>query len=247
MKADGDNDPSLPIEGLRESILDALRSGAGMVDSVARAGRVCVALLPIDGVSISLMSGASLGEVVSASDEIIRVVESLQFTLGEGPCFEAVDLGRPVLVPDMAAEIGAAWPVLATEVARLQVGAFYAFPLQSGAIRVGAMGMYRRRPGWLSSSELSSILQIVDIMTLALLGLAVAENDADVGYAWLEDLPHHRDVVHQATGMMIAGHGISAAVALVRLRGHAFATGRLVEDVARDITTRRLLINDIET
>jgi hypothetical protein len=55
-----------------------------------------------------------------------------------------------------------------------------------------------------------------------------------------------REQVHQATGMLIAALRIPAAQALVRLRGYAFATGRLVDDVARDIVARRLSPFDLD-
>ncbi|WP_375372628.1 ANTAR domain-containing protein [Clavibacter capsici] len=46
--------------------------------------------------------------------------------------------------------------------------------------------------------------------------------------------------MHQATGMVIAQMGLSAADALLVLRGHAFATNRSVRDVANDVVERRL-------
>jgi len=49
-----------------------------------------------------------------------------------------------------------------------------------------------------------------------------------------------RFVVHQASGMVSAQAGISVSDALVRLRAHAFATGALLVDVAKDVVARRL-------
>ncbi|WP_433789685.1 ANTAR domain-containing protein [Actinoplanes sp. CA-252034] len=46
--------------------------------------------------------------------------------------------------------------------------------------------------------------------------------------------------VHQATGMMSVQLGVSAAVALVRLRAYAFTTDRALHDVAGDVVTRML-------
>lgn len=247
MSTPGNDDPTVPVGAPRAAMMAALREGKGGLDSVARAGRACVELLPVDGVSILMTSGTEPGEVLFASDEVIDRVESLQFTLGEGPSFEAVGTHRPVLVPDIATDPASAWPVFATEISQLPVGAIFAFPLQSGAIGLGTIDMYRRRPGLLTHDELVIALEIVDVMTQILLGLAGTGRDADIGYVWLEDLPHHHAVVHQATGMLIAGHAVSARTALSRLRAHAFVTGRLIEDVARDITTRRLRIEEIQT
>ena len=53
-----------------------------------------------------------------------------------------------------------------------------------------------------------------------------------------------RAEVSQATGMLVAQLDISPAEALVRLRAHAYATGRSATDVACDILDRRLRLED---
>ncbi|WP_424187087.1 ANTAR domain-containing protein [Actinokineospora sp. G85] len=75
----------------------------------------------------------------------------------------------------------------------------------------------------------------MDIATLVLLGLRVGEIEG----AW-SDLPLSHAQVHQAAGMLIAEFAIPAEQALARLRGYAFAVGRLVDDVADDLVCRRL-------
>jgi len=58
--------------------------------------------------------------------------------------------------------------------------------------------------------------------------------------AWAELNALLRAEVSQATGMLVAQLEIDPAEALVRLRAHAYATGRSATDVARDILDRRL-------
>ena len=50
--------------------------------------------------------------------------------------------------------------------------------------------------------------------------------------------------VHQATGMILVQLGVSAAVALVRLRAYAYAHDRPLRDVAADVVARRLRFDD---
>lgn len=225
---------------IRATVIAALGDGAQGVDPLVRVCRACVELLPVDGASISVMSGTQHRETLYASDEVINHIEALQFTLGEGPCFEAFETGRAVLVPDLAQASATSWPIFASEIADKPVGAVFAFPIQSGAIRIGAMDMYRRRAGWFTSAELATALQVVDLAAAALLGMHVSGLDGE----WLATLPRDRAEVHQATGMLIAQLGVPAEQALARLRGYAFVSGRLVEDVARDIVGRRLQLAD---
>jgi hypothetical protein len=60
------------------------------------------------------------------------------------------------------------------------------------------------------------------------------EEFADTGNA------HSRRVVHQATGMVLAQLRLPADDARLVIHGHAFATGRPVIEVAKDIVERRL-------
>ncbi|ALG14640.1 hypothetical protein AOZ06_08605 [Kibdelosporangium phytohabitans] len=201
--------------------------------------RVCEAstdLLPVDGASISISLGPRLRSTLYASDAVSSRIESLQFSLGEGPCFQSFETRRPVLVPDLVNFTTREWPVFAKELARLRIGAIFAFPMQRGAIRIGVVDFYRTKPGWLSPSELAAALEVVDIATLLLL-------DAQSGPIAAESWPTTRldhEQVHQATGVLIAAFGIPAEEALARLRAYAFARDQLVDEVARAIMARRL-------
>jgi AmiR/NasT family two-component response regulator len=46
--------------------------------------------------------------------------------------------------------------------------------------------------------------------------------------------------VHQASGMVTVQAGVSIDEAFLMLRAHAFATGRPVAEVAKDVVERRL-------
>lgn len=212
---------------------------------LGRLCRACAELLPVDGASVSLMTRAGTGhrETLYASDEVVDHIETLQFSLGEGPCFEAFTTGRPVLVADLATDAATAWPVFAAQMTDQPVGAIFAFPLVRGAVRVGAIDLYRRTPGWLTPPDLAIALQIADIAATALAGPPL--HDPDVDETSLMAVPNDRERVHQATGILIAEHAIPADQALARLRGYAFATGRLVDQIAADLVTRRLHPRDI--
>ena len=93
------------------------------------------------------------------------------------------------------------------------------------------VGRYRRRccrsgPTWARTGKLAEDLQA-----------AVADPDSD---SWAELNTLSRAEVSQVTGMLVAQLEVEPAEALVRLRAHAFATGRSATDVACDILDRRL-------
>ncbi|MET9631991.1 GAF and ANTAR domain-containing protein [Lentzea sp. NPDC006480] len=237
--------PQQSVSQARATVMAALRDRESKLDTLARVIRACVDVLPVDGASISVMSGPRERETLYASDEIAAQIEDVQFSLGEGPCFEAFATRRPVLVPDLPQASVLAWPVFATAVHDLPIGAIFAFPLQAGAIGIGAVDLYRRRPGWLSGAELSVALEVIDIVGAVLLGLLLGEVDDTDGLRGV--LSPGREQVHQATGMLIAALSITAEEALARLRGHAFVMGRSLDEVAKDIVSRRLSPLDLGT
>lgn len=233
-----------PLDEVRATIRAALLDQAGGSNVVGRLCRVCIELIPVDGASVSVMTDGNNREVVYASDEVIGHVEAVQFSLGEGPCFEAFQSRRPVLVPDLAAVAAPSWPLFAAELIDWPVGAIFAFPLQTGAVRIGAMDLYRRQPGWLSAEQIAIALYAVDVATVVLLGSYTGSPEGSIA-GWV-DFPLRRGQVHQATGMVMAALRIPAEQALVRLRGFAFAAGRLVDEVADDLVARRLSPFDLD-
>ncbi|MER6665740.1 GAF and ANTAR domain-containing protein [Amycolatopsis japonica] len=240
-------DAADPVPGLLAEVLAALRAGSDVLGSLSRLCQACVSLLPVDGASVSVILGTEHRQPLYASDAVAKRIEDLQFSLGEGPCFEAFTTGRPVLVPDLARQTALTWPVFAAQIDERQVGAIFALPLRRGAARFGAMDMYRQRPGWLSEAELEVALRIADIITSALLAASAPGPDGQIDERWITDLTQDRAVVHQATGFVIAEFGISPEQALARLRGYAFVTGRLLQDVALDLVTGRLHPRVIDT
>lgn len=125
-------DPSR--HALRARVLSAIavsppRPGeAGTTGVLNRLCRTIVAELDATGAAVNLMAGPSHGQaVVGRSDDRSAVVDDLQFTLGEGPCHDALRTGRPVHSSDLSAE--SRWPGYCSEAQDLGVRSVYAFPL----------------------------------------------------------------------------------------------------------------------
>lgn len=203
----------------------------------------CVDELPVDRAAIVVSTGT--GPVLAAaSDPDAARVEHEQITLGVGPAADVVDRAGPVLVPDLARETAVRWPALASAAAL--GGALVALPLQLGAIRLGVLDLYRARTGSLEPAELGDALGVAELVTTTLLlssaGYLGTSAGAGDGAAWppgTEDGPDYREV-HQATGMVSVQLASSAAEAYVRLRARAFAEGRPVVELARDVVSRRV-------
>lgn len=198
-------------------------------------------MLGVTGAGISMVTKAGNRGVVCATDDVSARIEDLQFTLGEGPCVDAVHNGAPVLVDDLDTPGDIAvdrWPTFMQAATADGVRALYAFPLRIGAITVGALDLYRDKPGDLSDSALSAALLAADAAALALLRL---ESDHDDAFAEvLGSRSTYQLQVHQATGMVQVQLGVKTEEAFLMLRARAFASGRPLADVATDVVARRI-------
>jgi len=224
-------------------------AGRGGRVSAADVCEAAVAAVRVSGAWLSAANGGEAGHLMQVTDVVSEQLAELQLTLGEGPALDAYTSGGPVLASDLgASETAGRWPVFAPAALQAGAAAIFVFPLQIGAIRAGAMGLYRVRPGRLSASELGDALVFADTAALLLLdssGQTAPGPDAGTGPAGQpEDLALHRAEIDQATGMLTEQLGVGITDAFARLRAYAYVNDLRLADVARDIVARRLRLRN---
>ena len=225
--------------------LGAAVSGAGTALAVAdRLCRACVGLLDVDGASISLtLDGTNRGTFGSSGD-LSRRLDSLQFTFGEGPCLDAVHHGGPVLVADLDDTTETRWPAFSQAVLQAGISAVFALPVSVTHQRVGALDLFRSRPGALTPQGLTGGLLAAELAALPLLDLlgpdAARKGEQD---GWIQLASLDRIEVYQATGMIIGALEIDPATALVRLRANAYARDMTAAELAWQIVERRVTLD----
>ena len=228
----------------REDLPSILRSI--LIDSHASntaAVRICAAcpdLLPVTGAALTITGSASVRGTVCVSDPVMGRIEDLQFTTGIGPCIDAITHGTPVLVPELDASAEARWPGFAYEAKKAGAQAIFALPLRIGAIRLGAMDLYRDGPGGLSHPELAAALMVANTATLAVISMHDVTPAGDLDEEWWDLASFYRVEIHQATGMLMHQFDITAVEALVRLRARAFTSDVPVLKLARSIVAREV-------
>ncbi|HEY5156009.1 MAG TPA: GAF and ANTAR domain-containing protein [Acidimicrobiales bacterium] len=204
-----------------------------------RLGEVCAEVTAMTGAGIMLMSGDGPSGSLCVTDDVSELIDQLQYTLGEGPCIDAYRFDRPVLEPDLADPVTARWLAFTGPALAAGVRAVFGFPLQVGAVRLGALNLYRERAGSLTDEQHADALVMADIAAQAVL---VMQADAPPGTvsAELEASADFQYVVHQASGMVAAQLDTTVGQALIRLRAYAFAHDRGLTDVARSVVDRTL-------
>jgi hypothetical protein len=217
----------------------AAMSANGDLWSSARLCAVYPEIAGVTGAGVMIMSGDTPRGSLCASDEVSKLIEELQFTLGEGPCVDAYQQDRVVAEPDLAGPAAHRGAAFTPPVVRAGARAVFGFPLRVGTVRLGALNLYRDRPGPLTGEQHADALVMADVSARWVLD-AQAGAPADVIAAQLELGADFHFTVHNAAGIVSVQEQISITEALIRLRARAFGSDRPLNDVADDVIARRI-------
>ena len=226
-------------------VFEGADRGLSVADRLCHA---CVDLLQVDGAAVSLLHDGATQGTFGSSCALSRQLDEFQFTFGEGPCLDAVGQGAPVLVADLTNPVASRWPAFTDAVLGQGVQAVFALPISLIATPIGALALFRYEPGAVTPDALAGGLLAAELATLPLLDLMTADVDWDSaaqgGSGWEELASLERVEVYQATGMVMEAFGLGSTDALVRLRAHAYASGRAVGELAIAIVERRFPLDD---
>jgi ANTAR domain-containing protein/GAF domain-containing protein len=189
-----------------------------------------VEVLPISGASVATVAGVLGSETVSASDDLAARLDELQFDFAEGPCWDVVASGAPVLTPALS-RMRSTWPNFAPAAEESGIASIFAFPLRVGPLPLGAIDLFSRTPLELSRSDRARAAGMSDVIGRRVLRHALeaqAPGSEKVG-------PHSRRVIHQATGVVLAQLDVSPDDAALILQTHAYSAGRSIKDLARAV------------
>jgi hypothetical protein len=223
--------------------LGAAVAGSGS-EAADRLCRACVEVLTVDGASLSLLHNGTLQGTVAASGDLSRRLDELQFTFGEGPCYESARTSRPVMVADIGDPAEQRWPAFAAALGGSGVRAVFALPVSAAAAPIGVLDLFRAAPGLMSEQDLSGSLLAAKLAALPLLDILGDDQDHERGDrdAGDELAALERVEIYQATGMLMGQLDCEPGEALVRLRAHAFAVGMTASEVAWLIVRRELAL-----
>ena len=211
-------------------------AGAG---GSARLCEVSTSVIGVSGAGIMIMSGDVPQGSLCSTNKVSALIEDLQYTLGEGPCVDAYRADQVVLEPDLADPAVPRWLAFTPPAVAAGARAVFGFPLRLGVARLGAINLYRDRPGPLDNDQHADALVMADVAARWVLDVQAGAPEGALASSLADGADFHY-VVHNAAGMVSVQLGTSVTEALIRLRAHAFGSGRPLGDVARDVVDRTL-------
>lgn len=189
-----------------------------------------------DGMScgMALRQGGRASYATACSDPLASEADRVQHQAGEGPALEALRLGRPVLVNDIAAD--ARWPRFRGQVLSLGIRSCYALPLVTDGEPGGAFVVYSRRPWAFGPEETGEAETFArhasGALTLAMrLASCADQNDQ------LRSSIVSRAVIDQALGVIMATERCPQDRAFALLRSVSQNTNVKLRDLAATIVT----------
>ena len=199
----------------------------------------CAEVLAVSGAGLVLMDddGGPLATYTSSAET--AHLEELQFMVGVGPGFDAYRQGVPIIQSDLVARPPAGWLGFTGPAVEAGTRAVFAFPLQVGAARLGALTLYQDRAGPLGDDTYADSLVMAEIVTLAFLAMQSGLPDGVLADE-LRDGGGYRAEIHQASGMVSVQLDINVGEALVRLRARAMADNTTVAHLAARVISRQL-------
>ena len=145
-----------------------------------------------------------------------------------------------MLEPDLADPATPRWLAFTGPALAAGVRAVFGFPLQVGAVRLGALNLYRDRPGPLDDEQHADALVMADVAAQAVLLL---QADAPPGTVAVGAGSGRRLPATSCTrrpGMVAVQLDVTVGQALIRLRAYAFGNDRALTEVARDVVAGTL-------
>ena len=202
-----------------------------------RLAKACVAVLAVDGVSVSMIQGSQMRYPIGASDAKATTAERLQFTVGEGPWLAARATQQAIRANERT--LATSWPHLYRRLLEAtSYRAMISLPLDGMLGNRGTMDLYLRNPDPDRIDPDDAAAAAIEFAT----GLDAQQwTDQANGPAWLDtDTMLARGLVSVAIGMVTITAGVDFPDALALLRGRAYASGQSVDQVAAAVVSRSL-------
>ena len=224
-------------------ISDKIRESDASLSLVHRFCVVAAELLRAQSASIALVIDQAYS-AIAASSPLGTLLEEQQFAFGDGPTYDSRESPIPIIVEDMTDRHSAKeWPAFAPVASKHDIRAVYAFPLRVGSAYLGVLTVYRVEHGEPTAQEYADGLILAALATNELVRQQAGIAAGDV-LSSSEPGLSDQSTVQIAAGMVAEALNCSIVSALVRIRARAFADDKPVNDIARAIVARELILTN---
>ncbi len=215
-------DPIAPIDPNRDEFQASMRSLAQLAtgrltldEILTEVAMYAVQAIPgADGAGLTLLENNRRDTVV-ATDPFVREVDTIQYSIGEGPCISAASEQRTMRSGSLGGEHR--WPRFGPRVGRLGVHSVLSLPLLTPDGVFGAMNVYARAKDAFDDRAEQLGELFATPAAIAVQNAQVLEQTRRLA-ASLQDALSTKVLIDRALGIIRSRSGASSAEALARLR-----------------------------
>ncbi len=190
-----------------------------------------VQLLDVSAAGLLLADPRGELRVVAASSEAARLLELFQLQNDQGPCLDCFRAGQPVNAADLAAE-APRWPRFAAAARQAGFAAVQALPMRLRDQVIGALNLFRARPGTFDPAAIRVGQALADVATISLLHERSMRH-SDTLNEQLQTALNSRVIIEQAKGKLAERLGLDMSQAFSLLRDHARARNLRLSGLAQ--------------
>jgi transcriptional regulator with GAF, ATPase, and Fis domain len=212
-------------------LADNLVADFDLIDFLRLLTDRCVGMLDVSAAGVLLANRDGELRVMAASDERVRLLELFQLQNDEGPCLQCFHHGTAVAVPDLST-VAHRWPRFVAEARRSGFEAVQALPMRLRDEVVGALNLFRARPGPFDPVGTPVAQALADVATISLLQQRSTVRSSVLNEQ-LQTALNSRVLIEQAKGKLAERHDIDMEQAFTALRGYARSHNRRLSDLAR--------------
>jgi GAF domain-containing protein len=216
-------------------LADNLVEDFDVVDLLSHLADRCVEVVDVAAAGVMLAPPSGALQVVASSSEAMRVLELYELQADQGPCLDCFATGEAVVNTDLAAA-DSLWPRFAPEAVAAGFRSVHAVPLRLRGLTIGALNLFRSKPGALDAAEVTAVQGLADIATIAIIQHRVTI-DAQKLNSQLSEALNSRITIEQAKGKISQAENVDMDRAFQRLRQHARRHNLRLSDLATDVAS----------
>ncbi len=193
----------------------------------------CLELLEVDEAGLLLTNAEGGLQRVASSSEEARLLELLQVQTHEGPCFEAVQTGEPIVVENIAVD-RQRWPRFAERALADGFHSVYAFPMRLREAAVGGLNLFCVQEHSMDAEARVIAKALADIATIGILQQR-SVNRSSLLAENLQRALNTRIVVEQAKGVLSERGGLPMEQTFQLLRSYARSNNLKLSELAQSV------------
>ncbi len=212
------------------TLADTMVAEFDVIDFMHTLTETCVELIGADAAGLMLADQRGSLQVITATSDKSRDLESLELQYNEGPCLDCYRLGHAITNVDPH-EAERRWPRFIHVARTAGFTSVHALPLRLRENVIGSLNLYLADPGELSPSDVALGQGLADMATIGLLQERAVKEQTLLAEQ-LQGALNSRIVIEQAKGALAERLGVEPEQAFAVMRRYARGTGRPLLAVA---------------